>query len=352
MTRTITGLFDDRASAEAVLNHLVQHDGIDRSRVSIHGADTAVDTTTTHEDTGFWASLKSLFVPDEDRYAYSEGIRRGGVVLSAEVEESQVSHAMDVFEEHGAVDLDAREAEWRSSGWQGYEGTSATGSAVPGLGATGSTAGLATTGTMAAPAATTSSDMTASGMTGSGITGSGITGAGMTDSSMTGAGTTGTGLSGTASSAGLTSGGMTGTAGSRVENDGVIPVVEEQLHVSKRDRENGRVRVRAYVTERPVSEQVSLRQEHVDVERRAVDRPLTDADAAFRETTIEAVEHREEAVVSKDARIVEEVVLRKDATQRTETVEDTVRRQDVEVEDTRTDKSGILPDKTTTTPRV
>jgi uncharacterized protein (TIGR02271 family) len=388
MTRTITGLFDDRASAEAVVNHLVTHDGIDRSRVTIHGTDagSTAGAATSSEENGFWASLKSLFVPDEDRYAYSEGIRRGGVVLSAEVDESQITHAMDVFEEHGAVDLDSREAEWRSSGWKGYEdmattkatssgsasagmtGTDATGMGMAGgvagagLAGMGTTPSIATAGTMAAPAATTNSDMTDPGVTQANLTSTGLTSTGLTDASLTGAGTvgagtatgahtaTGTGLGATGSMpTGLPSG---GTASGRVEDSGVIPVVEEQLHISKRDREHGRVRVRAYVTERPVSEQVSLREERVDVERRPVDRPLTDADNAFRETTIEAVEHREEAVVSKEARIVEEVVLHKDATQRTETVEDTVRRQDVEVEDTRTGKTAGLTDKTTTTPRV
>jgi uncharacterized protein (TIGR02271 family) len=379
MTRTITGLFDDRASAEAVVNHLVTHDGIDRSRVTIHGTDAGTTgTATAGEDNGFWASLKSLFVPDEDRYAYSEGIRRGGVVLSAEVDESQITHAMDVFEEHGAVDLDSREAEWRSSGWKGYDDMAATkatssGSASAGMtgagmagagmagagmaGGLGATPSIVTTGTMAAPAATTNSDMADPGVTQANLTSTGLTDASLAGAGTVGSGTptgahtaTGTGLGAAGSMpTGLPSGGM---ASGRVEDSGVIPVVEEQLHISKRDREHGRVRVRAYVTERPVSEQVSLREERVDVERRPVDRPLTDADNAFRETTIEAVEHREEAVVSKEARIVEEVVLHKDATQRTETVEDTVRRQDVEVEDTRTGTAGGLTDKTTTTPRV
>ena len=43
-----------------------------------------------------------------------------------------------------------------------------------------------------------------------------------------------------------------------------IPVVEEDLRVGKREVGGGRVRVRSYVTERPVEEQVELRQERVD----------------------------------------------------------------------------------------
>jgi uncharacterized protein (TIGR02271 family) len=115
-----------------------------------------------------------------------------------------------------------------------------------------------------------------------------------------------------------------------------IPVVEERLNVGKRVAESGRVRVRSYVVETPIEEQVSLRDETVHVDRRAVDRPVTAADEAlFQDKVIEATETREEAVVSKDARVVEEVGIRKDAGQRTETVTDKVRRTEVEVEDER-----------------
>ena len=58
--------------------------------------------------------------------------------------------------------------------------------------------------------------------------------------------------------------------------DEVIPLTEEQLKVGKRDVSHGRVRVRSYVVEEPVEEQVNLRQEHVHVERRPVDRPATE----------------------------------------------------------------------------
>jgi len=97
------------------------------------------------------------------------------------------------------------------------------------------------------------------------------------------------------------------------------------------------VRVRSYVTERPVEEQVELRQERVTIERHPVDRELApgEAAAAFQERTIEAVERGEEAVVSKTARVVEEIAVRKDVERETETVRASVRRTEVEVEDER-----------------
>ncbi|MGI4880991.1 MAG: DUF2382 domain-containing protein [Janthinobacterium lividum] len=114
-------------------------------------------------------------------------------------------------------------------------------------------------------------------------------------------------------------------------NEEMIPVVEETLRVGKREVERGGVRVRSYIVETPVSEQVTLRDEHVSVERRPVSGGTVPADA-FRERTIEMTETDEEAVVAKDARVVEEVVVRKTADDRVETINDTVRRTEVEVD--------------------
>jgi uncharacterized protein (TIGR02271 family) len=93
--------------------------------------------------------------------------------------------------------------------------------------------------------------------------------------------------------------------------------------------------VRSYVREEPVSQQVNLRDERVTLERRPVDRPLTGTDNAFAERTIVAEEHFEQAVVAKEARVTEEIALRKETVDRQETVTDTVRRTEVEIEDER-----------------
>jgi uncharacterized protein (TIGR02271 family) len=126
-----------------------------------------------------------------------------------------------------------------------------------------------------------------------------------------------------------------GRAGAReVETGDVkVPVVEEELHVGTRQVQRGGVRLYTRVTERPVEETVRLRDETVHVERHPVDRPATEADvAAVKEGTIEVTETDEEAVIAKQARVVEEVVVRKDVQEHTETVRDTVRRTEVEVE--------------------
>jgi uncharacterized protein (TIGR02271 family) len=126
------------------------------------------------------------------------------------------------------------------------------------------------------------------------------------------------------------------TAAASGTEEQVIPVFEEQLKVGKRAVEQGHVRVRVYTVEHPVQEGLTLREERVAVERRPVDRPASGIPGeAFQERTIDVTTRREEPVIGKDARLKEEVVVRKEADQRTETVGDTVRHTEVEVEDDR-----------------
>jgi uncharacterized protein (TIGR02271 family) len=116
-----------------------------------------------------------------------------------------------------------------------------------------------------------------------------------------------------------------------------IPIVEEQLNVGKRQVERGGARVRSYVRETPVQEQVSLREEHVSVERRPVDQTLSSGQldsGMMQDRTIEMTETSEVPVVNKEARVTEEMVVRKTAEEHTENVEDTVRRTEVDVDET------------------
>ena len=113
-----------------------------------------------------------------------------------------------------------------------------------------------------------------------------------------------------------------------------IPIIEENLEVGKRTIQTGGVRLSSRIVERPVEENLRLREENVRVERNTVDRAATDADFdAFKEGEIEMKEHAEVPVVSKQARVVEEVSLGKDVNERNETISDTVRKTEVDVED-------------------
>jgi uncharacterized protein (TIGR02271 family) len=130
--------------------------------------------------------------------------------------------------------------------------------------------------------------------------------------------------------------------------DGKIQLAEESLVVGKRVVNRGTTRIRRYVVETPVEEQVRLHSEKVVVERR----PVTDARPGtvdFSDKTLAMTETDEQAVVSKTARVVEEVGLRREAADRTETVRDTVRRQDVEiVQEPATTTTGGLAGTSTT----
>src|SRR5829696_1956744 len=267
--QTIVLHFDSRSDARKARDALVQAGiGLSSIRMLPEAETTSYtrsSTTTAYDhgkdEGGFWASLGDLFLPDEDRYAYAEGMSRGGVTLAITAEGGQIDRVSEIAERHGAVDMAEREATWKREGWTGYTGGTAAGTS-----ATASTRGAS------------------------------------------------------------------GASRRAAEGEKVIPIAEENLRVGKRQVEGGRVKIRSYVVETPVQEQVNLRQEHVHVERRPVDRPAK-MDEDYRERSIEAEERSEEAVVSKESRVKEELVVNKDVRERTETVEDTVRRTEVELED-------------------
>ncbi|WP_374945002.1 DUF2382 domain-containing protein [Sphingomonas sp.] len=280
MSSTITALFDTRAEAEAAKDRL-KSARVDADNVHVHDKSSKgynEQSYSTHEDRGIWDSIKNAFAPDEDRHTYEEGIRRGGALLTADVDDDCVDEAVRVLEEANSVDIDDRSSQWRSQGWD-YPATGA---------ATG--AGLGTASAF------------------------GGFGKGDDDRDLDRDRDTNLGTRGN-------------------DREEVIPIVEENLVVGKRDVDRGGVRVRSYVTETPVSEQIRLRNERVKVERRAVDQPLSAADGdAFRERTIAMTATGEEAVVGKNARVVEEVVVSKTADERTETVSDTVRKTEVDID--------------------
>lgn len=119
-----------------------------------------------------------------------------------------------------------------------------------------------------------------------------------------------------------------------------IPIAEEQLRVGKREIDRGKVRVRSYVVEQPVHEDVRLREERVEVERRPAGMRAGAADPdALEERTVEMTETSEEPVIAKEALVTEEVVIRKFTGERTQGVDETVRRTEVEVDDSR-DEAG------------
>jgi stress response protein YsnF len=123
-----------------------------------------------------------------------------------------------------------------------------------------------------------------------------------------------------------------------------IPVVEEELNVGKREIETGRVRVRSRIIEKPVEQTLRLREERVRVERTPADRPATESDFAAEDNEIEVRTTAEIPVVTKEARVVEEVRLEKDVREREEIVRDKIRRKDVEIDEQSDTDSDIDTD--------
>jgi len=131
---------------------------------------------------------------------------------------------------------------------------------------------------------------------------------------------------------GATAGAPETPAPARLAGEEMLRVAEEQINVGKRVVESGRTRVRRYVIEKPVEANITLHEEHAEVMRRAISDPTYVKDTDWSDKTIDVTETAEEAVVDKTTRITEEIVIRRQGSDRTQTVHDTVRRQQVEVE--------------------
>lgn len=276
---TVTGFFDSRTEAEAAAVRLrAVHAGL---QVQItEGADAdGASGQMADDNRGFFDKIADFFFPEDDRHTYAEGLSRGGYLLVVNnVSPATLDAVADELEDAGAIDIDERAESWRADGW--------TGQAHADTGHWSETS--------------RASFGTASGGLGDGAATSAL------------------------------------SAEGGASSDGSVPVVEERLRVGKRDVSHGRVRIRSYIVEEPVTETVRLESERVDIERRPVDQPVTGAATdLFRERTIEAEETGEEAIVAKEARVVEEIGLRRTRESHEETVSDTVRHTEVEIGDDR-----------------
>ncbi len=309
----IVALYETDEKARAARDQLIAA-GVDSSAVQV--MDRAADKMAGGVDyeagnQGLWGSIKSLFMPDEDAHAYNHAVSRGhAMVVVTPAKTANRSQIIDVLESTDPIDFDAKLEEWRQSGYD-YSGS---GSSLHTETATG-----AATGTGTAMGAVSN----AASSVGSGVAAA----AGSVKDAVT---------------PGPATKGVTASTNMAAEADNeTIKVMEERLRVGKREVAKGAVRVRSYVVERPVEEQVRLHEERIQIERRPVDRAVTDADTAFQERTVEARATSEEAVVSKEARVVEEIGLHKDVSERTETVRDTVRKTEVDVENTTTSNTSV-----------
>lgn len=289
MANTVVGFFDSSSEAQDAVEQLVQN-GFSRDNIDVSASNATSTTDTEHNsstsgsnatdgENGITRFFKNLFGDNDEADRYSKVGQRSGAIVSVHTQSSdEAERAADLLDDYGAVNVDEKASEY------GYSSG-------------------------------TTSDDTFAGQTPA--------------NALSGAASYDTADSTTAAtdSATATTGSTTATTGS------VIPVVQEELEVGKRTVETGGVRVRSRIVERPVEESIRLREEKVTVERTPVNRAVTDADLSnFTEKSIELTETAEVPVVNKQARVVEEVRISKDATEREETIHDTVRNTEVDVE--------------------
>ena len=297
MKQTVVGLFNKPDDAQQAVQHLTSNGfTMDNVDMSLSYANTGSDNQNFNFDkddrdddeheSGIARFFKNLFGDDDDDASrYSKASRGKSIVTVHALSEDEAHKAADILDDCGAVDVDedANEYDYNTTGAAPVgvfnEGTGTHINAAP------------------APDAMLDYDATGTGMSADMTTGTSRT-----------------------SDADLT--------------DKKIPIIEENIEVGKRTVQTGGVRLKSRIVEKPVEEDLRLRSERVYVQRNPVDRPASSTDLdTFTEGEIEVTEHAEVPVVNKEARVVEEVSLGKDVDERTETVRDTVRKTEVDIED-------------------
>jgi uncharacterized protein (TIGR02271 family) len=306
MERTVVAVFDSRQKAQAAWQDVVAC-GVDQGKVHLReGSLDDVPGAQVAEQAIRRAGWGDV-LGEEHEGEYREALRRGSCLVAVDpIPEDKAIDVAAALSRHDPIDLDDRAAGWRERGWKGHDASS------PQLSdeelrkeREWNAQRLATARSGAAQASNATGTQRTAEMQGA-------------------------------------------AAGERT----TLPVVEEELAVGKRVVQRGGVRIYTRVIERPVEEDVTLREEHARVDRHAVNRPASEAELgnAFKEGSVELRETAEEAVVSKQARVVEEVDVGKEVTERTQKVSDTVRRSEVEVEDLPGSRTGAT-DEGVRTPR-
>jgi len=293
MAQTVIGIFDNESEARRAVDNLVER-GFTRNSIDISDRSSSDYSTRKHDDDdSIGGFFRSLFGSDnDDSRKYSTVASRSCVVTVHAQSSDEAERAAEILDEYGAVDVDERASQFGNT-TSNFTDTTTTGAAY-------------TADRFDADTNRFDADR---------FRDRDVVDTDRTDIDRTNLDRTNL------------------DRRDIVDSETSLPIIEEQVNIGKRVVETGGVRLRSRIIEKPVEESLRLREEHVRVERHPVNRPASEADInSFREGTIEMTERTEVPVVNKEARVVEEVSLNKDVEEREETVRDTVRRTDVEVE--------------------
>lgn len=318
MRQTVVGIFDNESEAQKAIREL-ENDGFNRNAIDLSdNRSSAGGESSSDKDSGDGIGnfFRSLFGSDDDSHVHTEVAKRGCVVTVHTESSDEAERAVDILDLYGAVDVNERYNQYRSTSDmsntsynQRSDNDFSSGSMVGGLNSTDNLINQ--------------DDLTNEYPSSLDTDRSNYRSGDVTDLDVD----------------------RTDTDRSSYRNDDVndrsIPIIEEDLQVGKREVETGGVRIRSRIIERPVEESLRLRTERVTVERNPVNRAVSPNDLNnFKEESYELTEHAEVPVVSKEARVVEEVRIGKDVDERVENVKDTVRKTEVDVDQYRSDEES------------
>jgi uncharacterized protein (TIGR02271 family) len=316
MAQTVIGIFNSEEEAQRAVLQL-ENDGFTRNNIDIsHNSGSSSGnyaTTNDGADNSFGDKVSrffsNLFGDDNDnaRY-YSEAAKRGSVVTVHAQSNDEAERAVDILDLYGAVDVDEKVRSFGTETNQfstDYKTPNTPPQVEDDLGLRSSSTTL------------DEEDLNYK-----------------------------TSTFGVADTAEINDSDPTLDIDRTSERGNSIPIIEENLDLSKKEIETGGVRVRSRIIERPVEESLRLRSEHVVVERTPVNRAATDSELNnFKEESFELTEHAEVPVIRKEARVVEEVKVGKQVENREEVVRDSVRRTDVDVENFKSNDSKDWSDR-------
>lgn len=70
---------------------------------------------------GIVGALVDLGIPDEEAHIYSEGLRRGHILVIAQVPNASADAVTHMMERPGLVDIHRQADSWRESGWKAFD---------------------------------------------------------------------------------------------------------------------------------------------------------------------------------------------------------------------------------------
>lgn len=292
MAHTVIGIFDYTNAAQSAVDYL-ERNGFSRENIDITQRANTTETRSDDDDNDFGEGISNFFSrlfgqSNDDARKYTEASRRGSMVTVYARTSEEAERAARIMDEYGAVDVDERSSQYSHA--ENYGGTTREEHSSHTANPTTGTSTTETKGIEKIPVMGAHPEMTNPHVHAENV-------------------------------------------GGTPAHEKTIPVIKEELEVGKKVVETGTTKLRSRIVEQPTEEHIRLRTEKVNIERTPVDRPATSDDISnFKENTIEVTEHKEVPVVNKDTRVVEEISLNKDVDERDETISDTVRKTEIDID--------------------